>query len=127
MTKRLLIAVLALLAPVCLYADGGCNNDVAMRTQSASLQAIPLARVKVYEYTASVSSSSVVASLYTDATLGTSRANPVIADTRGNYYWCAAAGQYTVVVTNPSDNQSYTVPVVSVVGAVGPAGPAGAA
>lgn len=106
--RRVLIAVL--LMSGLIYADGGCSNGMALQQRTSGLTVIPNASVKVCAN--SVCNS--LATLYVDSTLGTTTANPVIADARGNYNFCTNPGQYPVIVTNPADGTRYVISEVTV-------------
>lgn len=106
MTKRLLLAALVLFAPFFALADGGCVNDMALQQRTSSLAVIPNASVRVCTNANCTS----LATIYEDETLAVSVANPLTADARGNFAFCAAGGKYWVKVTNPADNVSYTMP-----------------
>jgi hypothetical protein len=85
------------------YGQGVFRNDVAMgtRTGSSVLIAIPSGVVTVCTYPATVTGSdcSPHATLSSSKTLSPTIANPVGADTAGNYNYAVAPGTYVEVVS----------------------------
>jgi hypothetical protein len=71
------------------------------------------ATVTVCAATATGTPCTPLATLYTDATLTTTAANPFQADGIGNYHFYAPAGRYLVQITGPQVEETITYPDVT--------------
>lgn len=102
--KKILAALLSLVATAC-YATtapvGYCANNVAQTISNGYIAPVPFASITLC--TAGSTSSNCAAnivSVYTTPALTTpTPTNPVVADTGGNYYFCAAAGHYALLIS----------------------------
>jgi hypothetical protein len=81
----------------------------AKRNQGTYLQAIPSASVKICGASATGTPCSPGATLYTDATLGTSTGSSTLtADANGNYHFYAQPGLYKIQITDPTTGNVFT-------------------
>jgi hypothetical protein len=99
------LALVALLFLSSSIGWGQVGSDIALQGQAGNwVQFIPNAQVTVCTSSALPvgNTCAPLATVYTDQTLGTPLAQPVLADATGNYTVFAAGGIYFVCVVNPN-------------------------
>jgi hypothetical protein len=101
----LLIYAAILLVTPRAHAQGSRKDGIAL---GASGKPLAGATVTVCSSGATGAPCSPLATLYTDATLSVPSANPLQADTLGNYHFYAVPGRYVVQISD-SGNNTYTM------------------
>jgi hypothetical protein len=100
--------ILLLLVPR-VYAQGSRKDDIVF---GPSGHPVSGATVRVCQPTATGAPCSPLATVYTDATLAVSAANPFQTDGLGNYHFYAPAGRYEIQISSPQINGTITQPDV---------------
>jgi Pectate lyase superfamily protein len=103
-----LVLLAGVLAPRA-NAQGSRRDDIVFGPTG---HPIANATVTVCAATATGTPCTPLATLYTDATLSTTAANPFQADGIGNYHFYAPAGRYVVQITGPQIEGTITYPDV---------------
>jgi hypothetical protein len=93
MTMKRLLVFLLLALPA--FGQGGIFNDTAFKDNPYGTAAT----ITVGTEASSSSTCTPLASIYTDSALGSAKANPFTADSRGNYSFYASPGRYRVCIT----------------------------
>jgi hypothetical protein len=101
-------AVLAAMAP-CAGAQGSRKDDIVFGPGGHPVAG---ATVRVCQATATGTPCMPLATVYTDATLTTTSANPLQTDGIGNYHFYAPAGRYLLQISSPQINGTLTYPDV---------------
>jgi hypothetical protein len=91
------------------HAQGSRKDDIVF---GPSGHPIAGATVRVCQATATGSPCTPLATLYTNATLTTTSANPLQADGIGNYHFYAPAGRYLIQITGPGLTGTMSYPDV---------------
>jgi len=91
-------AMLLFAAAPAAHAQGSRKDDIVF---GPSGHPVAGATVTVCQATATGTPCSPLATLYTDATLTTTSANPLQTDGIGNYHFYAPAGRYMIQITGP--------------------------
>ena len=99
----------ALLMTTGASAQGSRKDDIVF---GPSGHPVAGATVRVCEATATGTPCSPLATLYTDATLTTTTANPLKTDGLGNYHFYAPAGRYFIQITGPNIEGTQNYPDV---------------
>ena len=107
--KILVTAGLLFVFAVAAWGQGSRKDDIVLGPTG---HPIPGATVRVCQSTATGTPCAPLATLYTDATLTTTAANPVQADGMGNYHFYAPAGRYMIQITGLGITGTETYPDV---------------
>lgn len=91
------------------FGQGSRRDDVVL---SASGHPIAGATIRVCQAEAAATPCNPLATVYTDATLTTTAANPFLSDGIGNYHFYAPAGRYVVQISGPGITETRTYPDV---------------
>jgi hypothetical protein len=111
MTARVLVALIGLLALAVSSAQsqGSRKDDIVFGPAGHPVAG---ATITVCQAGATGTPCSPLATIYTDATLTTTSANPFQGDGIGNYHFYAPAGRYMVQITGPGISGTITNPDV---------------
>jgi hypothetical protein len=104
--KRILLSLLLSLG-ICVsaHAQGGTINDIVLYSASTAVGSVAKTAAGALVTVCPITASTTIlpcapkSTIYTDYTLTTVAANPVIADNNGNYSFSAIPGQYVVTFT----------------------------
>ncbi len=105
----LAIALVAGMSAPATYAQGSRKDDIVFGPTG---HPVANATITVCVANATGTPCTPLATLYTDATLTTTSANPFQADGVGNYHFYAPAGRYVVQISGPQISPTITYPDV---------------